>query len=604
MTIHECSTSIAGGGAAKMEMRALIRRLVAVSLILLFYALTFAFNLGDALKSIQQSAGNAVNKAKESVSDIYEKAKDTVSDTYNKAKDTAGNLYDSAKDTVGNVIKDTTNKVGNHSQQLSNTIKEQGKEALRTIEKKASEIVNMDTRELVNKASEIKDWTVNEGEKVWKEMDEYPLLKSVVQIAADQAYESTVGEVKTEIMLATAVYEIAKDGRLDSEEMMDFCDRVVTMAIEEELAEVEMAVQIVGVVSEASGLMSESEVNQMLGLYYKAVDIAFYNRDWDEKEIIELMYYISESLPMYDYSIEEITPVVEKAIAQAKNRSIEPEQVIRELRMELGYAGEPIDYLTHSALIIAGILLSFFGYRILRSSAWLIGILLLPTLLGISVYFLSGNVTITVVVVVVALLASIFIRKMFFYLLVGLVGFAITYVLIVFMISRGVIESIPVEWLFGISAIGGMVILLIRKFTAITITSLTGAYIIVSSTTSIINMISPGIFAGSGPVSIQRIGTNMRAFVLSLQTIARYLFDQIASFLYLDRLNIDLMPIKPSYANLSGGSQYFYFSLIVVILVVFFVVFQYRKQKPKTAKRTVESRERSELADRQDGFIT
>ena len=269
--------------------------------------------------------------------------------------------------------------------------------------------------------------------------------------------------------------------------------------------------------------------------------------------------------------------------------------------MELGYAGEPIDYLTHGALIIVGILLSFFGYRILRSSAWLIGILLLPTLLGISVYFLSGNVTITVVVVVVALLASIFIRKIFFYLLVGLAGFAITYVLIVFMISRGVIESIPVEWLFGISAIGGMVILLIRKFTAITITSLTGAYIIVSSTASIINMISPGIFAGSGPVSIQRIGTNMRAFVLSLQTIARYLFDQIASFLYLDRLNIDLMPIKPSYANLSGGSQYFYFSLIVVILVVFCIVFQYRKQKPKTAKRTVESRERSELADRQTG---
>jgi hypothetical protein len=51
MTIHECSTSIAGGGAAKMEMRALIRRLVAVSLILLFYALTFAFNLGDASRA-------------------------------------------------------------------------------------------------------------------------------------------------------------------------------------------------------------------------------------------------------------------------------------------------------------------------------------------------------------------------------------------------------------------------------------------------------------------------------------------------------------------------------------------------------------------------
>jgi hypothetical protein len=49
----------------------------------------------------------------------------------------------------------------------------------------------MDTRELVNKASEIKDWTVNE-ERSLEKMDEYPLLKSVVQIAADQAYESTV----------------------------------------------------------------------------------------------------------------------------------------------------------------------------------------------------------------------------------------------------------------------------------------------------------------------------------------------------------------------------------------------------------------------------
>nr|WP_300980650.1 hypothetical protein [Mesotoga sp.] len=556
------------------------------------------------MKSVQESAGNVINKTKESVSDIYDKAKDTLSETYDNVKDTAGSLYDSAKDTVGNVVEDAANKVGNYSQQLSETIKKEGKEAIEKIQKETSKIVNMDTRELVNKATEIKNWTVDEGKKIWKEMDEYPVLKSAVQVAVNHAYESTVGQVETEIILATAVYEMAKDGKLESEEMMHFCDQVVAMAIEEELAEVEMAVQIVGVVSEASGLMSESEVDMMLNLYDKAVDIAFYNKEWDEKEIIELMYYVSESIPMYDYSIEEITPVVEKAIFQARNRSVEPEQVIRELRMELGYAGEPIDYLTHGGLVIAGILLLFFGYRIFRSSAWLIGILLLPTVVGISVYFMSYNVAITAALTFIAFLASIFIRKAFLHLLVGFAGFVMTYVFIVFMISKELIGSIPIEWLFGISLFGAIVSVLIRRFIVITLTSLTGATLAVSSAASIVNMVDPGIFAGTGASSVQSIGTNIRAFAQSIEIITRNLFDQIASFLYLDRLDINLMPVRPTYAKLSGGSQHFYFSLIVVILVVFCIVFQYRKQKPKTAKRTVESRERSELADRQDDFMT
>lgn len=578
------------------------RKLLALSLILLLSILVAAFNLGDALKSIQESAGNVINKTKESVSDIYDKAKDTLSETYDNVKDTAGNLYDSAKNTVGNAVEDASNKVGNYSQQLSETIKKEGKEAIENIEKKTSEIVNMDTRELVNKATEIKDWTVDEGKKIWKEMDEYPMLKSAVQVAANHAYESTVGQVETEIILATAVYEMAKDGKLESEEMMDFCDQVVTMAIEEELAEVEMAVQIVGVVSEASGLMSESEVDMMLNLYDKAVDIAFYNRDWDEKEIIELMYYVSESIPMYDYSIEEVTPIVEKAILQARNGSIEPEQVIRELRMELGYAGEPIDYLTHGGLVIAGILLLFFGYRILRSSAWLIGILSLPTIVGISVYFMSYNVAITAALTVIAFLASIFIRKAFLHLLVGFAGFVMPYVFIVFMISKELIGSIPIEWLFGISLLGAIVSVLIRKFIVITLTSLAGATLAVSSAASIVNMVDPGIFAGTGASSVQSIGTNIRAFAQSIEIITKNLFDQIASFLYLDRLDIDLMPVRPTYANLSGGSQYFYFSLIVLILIVLSMVFQYRRQKTKIAVKTLENSEGHELVDGEGDF--
>jgi hypothetical protein len=115
-------------------------------------------------------------------------------------------------------------------------------------------------------------------------------------------------------------------------------------------------------------------------------------------------------------------------------------------------------------------------------------------------------------------------------------------------------------------------------------------------------MVDPGIFAGTGASSVQSVGTNIRAFVQSIEIITRNLFDQIASFLYLDRLDIDLMPVRPTYANLSGGSQYFYFSLIVLILIVLSMVFQYRRQKTKIAVKTLENSEGHELVDGEGDF--
>jgi len=221
---------------------------------------------------------------------------------------------------------------------------------------------------------------------------------------------------------------------------------------------------------------------------------------------------------------------------------------------------------------------------------------------GISVYFMSYNVAITAALTVIAFLASIFIRKAFLHLLVGFAGFVMTYVFIVFLISKELIGSIPIEWLFGISLLGAIVSVLIRKFIVITLTSLAGATLAVSSAASIVNMVDPGIFAGTGASSVQSIGTNIRAFAQSIEIITKNLFDQIASFLYLDRLDIDLMPVKPTYANLSGGSQYFYFSLIVLILIVLSMVFQYRRQKTKIAVKTLENSEGHELVDGEGDF--
>ncbi len=566
--------------------RKLLRRFTPTICFLVFSVICFSFNIGDALEGIQESTSNAIEKTKESVSNIYEKAKDTVSDTYNKAKDTAGNLYDSAKDTVGNTIKDTTSRVGNLSQEITNTVKEQGKEAINAIEEKTSGIMNMNTGELVNKASEIKDWTVNEGRKIWKEMDEYPVLKSVVQIAARQAYESTVSKTEREIMLAAAVYEMAKDGKLESDEMMSFCDRLVAIAVEEEIGQVKMAVEILVGVSEASGLLNDRELNTMLGLYNRVIDISFYNSTWDEAEILELMYCVSESLPLNSYSTEEIAPAVERAIAKAKDKSVEPKQIIREMRAELGYGVEPVEYLIHFGLIIAGILLLVFGYRMLKGSIWLIGLILLPSILGISIYFETNNRVITAVVVIVAILASIFARKAFFLMFTVCVGYAITYTLTVYMISRGMIENIPVEWLFGISVAGGILSLLVRRLVTITGTSLAGSYLLLSSAATMANMIKPGIFAGTGSLDIQRLGINLRAFVLSIGSITRHLLDQIVSTLYLDRLEIDVTRARLTYVNLSGGSQYFYFSVLVILLAVLGIVIQYRKERRVLTKRT------------------
>lgn len=586
----------------KLINRSLIRKLITIVLILIVSVFTYAFNLEDTINSFKDSAEKKLNETKESISDMYKKTEEKLSDTYNKTKEKTGDFFEGTKETVEDTIKDTKNKVEDYSNEFSNSFREQGQKTLKNIEEKASEIINMDTSELVNRANEIKNWTINEGKKAWGKMDEYPELKAVIEIAADEAYGETVGKAKTKIILATAIYEIAKDGKLDSKEMMAFCEEIVVISVQKKIEEVEKTVKIVGVVSKATGVMSEREVQQMLKLYNQVLDIATYNEEWDDKETLELIYYVSETLPMYNYSIDEVAPVVEKAIVQARTSSSEPKQVIQKLRRELSYTSEPTDYLYHVGLIIAGILLSFFGYKIIRSSAWLIGILFLPAILGMSVYYHSENITIAIVVVVVTLLASILIRKIFFHLMVIFAGSILTYVLLILIDSSGLIRNFPFEWLVAITVVGGIASIYMRKFITITMTSMTGAIIVVSSVASIINLISPSLFIGDNTSSVNSIGTTIEAFVMSIFMITSGLFEQIASFLHFNKLDLDFIIWEPLYFKLNNGSQYFYFSLGVFMFFIYCVVFQYVKKKPFNANKALKNQKTYELIEKKSDF--